>query len=172
MSDRTAASRAPRRRVSFAVRVIRQRTAVAQELARLFDDPRLADPSIDRDALIASIMARHAELTRREAELDNWKRAVLARGTAHARHRLAMAMLDGATPPQALDDFSRAVSGGPVAFAETQAAEPVITNRRAQLVAVPTFRSQLDRSTVSAHAPPRRCRLSARAHSKQGTSTM
>lgn len=173
MSDRTAAPRAPRRRACLAVRVLRHRAAVAQELARLFDDPRLNDPSIDRKALIASIMARHAELTRREAQLDKWKPAVFARDIAHTRHRLSMALLDGASPPQALHDFRRAVSGATAAVAQSeQLREAISTGRRAHLVAVPTLRSQLDRSTVSAHAPPRRCRLSARQLSKQGQTAM
>jgi len=173
MSDRTAAPRAPRRRVSLAVRVLKHRAAVAQELAHLFADPRLNDPSIDRHALIDSIMARHAELERRERQLDKWKPAVFARDLAHTRHRLAMALLNGASPPQALDDFRRAVSGATATLTQSEALrEADSTGHHAHRVAVPTLRSQLDRSTVSAHAPPRRCRLSARPLSKQGTQTM
>lgn len=68
---------------------------VSEELARVFDDPRLADPALDRAQVIDSIMARYEHLERTESRLHALAELVRRRDLRATRHRLYLVRVAG-----------------------------------------------------------------------------
>lgn len=84
-----------KRKLSTYALLLMRKHRVREELAHVFDDPRLADPTLDRDQVIDSIMTRYAELEQAESKLHALSELVRRRDLRATRHRLYLVRVAG-----------------------------------------------------------------------------
>jgi hypothetical protein len=84
-----------KRRLSTYALLLMRKHRVREELARIFDDPRLADPTLARDQVMRSIWARYEQLEKKERRLHALSELVRRRDLRATRHRLYLVRVAG-----------------------------------------------------------------------------